>query len=106
MSGCCNSAEFLGRKTQSLFINKNDELDISLAISIHMELESNTPVVVGSKRLTSEGDTYCDESNWPYLVGEKLPIVFEQLEDNRLRVTIQKLVPNPNYREVIHEPKQ
>jgi hypothetical protein len=101
----CTKAEFLGREKRTFNIAESQEVDLSLVVSFKFTLLTNTPVVVEGERLESAGDEYCDQSNWPYLIGSKLTVNFD--EDNQaaknLRVTICRLVPNPNYCEQTHE---
>lgn len=80
-------------------MQKDTTIDLSYAVKVEAILVSNSVVVIGQKQLVID-DTYCDQSNWPYLKNEKLQVTFEKAaHTHNLRVTVQRLLPNPNYKE-------
>lgn len=90
--------KYIGRQIQTIDITENQDVDLTDVISVKAVLVTNTPVTVDTDRLLEVDDVYCDHSQWPYVKGSFLPVVFDQSATSKiLRVKLIKLVVNPQY---------
>lgn len=105
---CCGNPEFLGRRKRVVSVSNNQDVDVSLALSIKAELLTDTPCVIDGSSLESTGDTFCEESSWHYLKDTTMNVTFNNggSSSNNLRITITELVPNPHFYQQILEEKK
>lgn len=90
--------KYIGRKISTLNLSENGDIDMTDVVSFKAELVTNTPVTINNEKLTEPEDVMCEHSQWPYVKGTVFPVVFDDTASTKsLKVTIVKLVQNPNW---------
>lgn len=90
--------KYIGRRLEHITISENKDIDMTDVVSIKAELVTATPVVVNNEKLNEVEDTYCEHSQWPYVKGTVFGVVFDDTNTTKvLKVTLVKLVVNPNW---------
>ena len=82
---------YIGRKIETFNITESKEIDLKGVVSIHAELSADTPVFLNAAKLNDTGDTYCDNSYWPYVEGSTLNVAFVNNQGN-LKLQLTRLV--------------